>query len=327
MSEHRNKVVVVATPTSPILTHLLHALSHESNLEVTVLTRETSVGITSSNGHSHSHDHGHDHKHQNENSRPTHIETNFSATELETHLADTSTLICAFTGSDIHLTSAVIDASSKAGVKIFIPSEYSLDTSNAKIRELLPPYQTRFEIQEKLKESGMNWKAIYSGIVLEDGLKTDGVLGIDALWASVVVFPHDEETKIAVSTYRDIAKSIVEAVDWKGKVEGNQVHVCSFRASLDEIVAVVEKEIDRPLDRYEGVYEGAKKEAAARMKMGFFDGGVALLGRVAVWNDDVDAWSGWNEINIKAKDDWELEVRKVVKMVRNGEIGGGGCGC
>jgi hypothetical protein len=63
------------------------------------------------------------------------------------------------------------------------------------------------------------------------------------------------------------------------------------------------------------------------MKMGFFDGGVALLGRVAVWNDEVDAWSGWKEDVSEKEDGWKPEVRKVVRMVRDGEVGGGGCGC
>jgi hypothetical protein len=174
----------------------------------------------------------------------------------------------------------------------------------------------------------MNWKAIYSGSVLEEGLKTDGVLGIDVLWASVVVFPHREETKVAVSTYGDIAQFIVRVVSAGEKQSGNEVHMCTFRASLQEIVDVVEKEIDKPLDKYEGVYEGAKKEAAERMRMGVFDGGVALLGRVAVWNDDVDAWSRWKQEDVEVECDWVASVRKVVKMVRAGEINGGvGCGC
>jgi NmrA-like family len=257
----------------------------------------------------------------------THIQTSFSPSELESHLANTDTVICTLTGSDVHLTPSIIDASSKAGVQLFIPSEYGLDTSNPKIRELLPPYQTRFAIQEKLIQSGLNWKAIYSGIVLEDALKTDGVLGIDALWASVVVFPHKKDTKIAASTYGDIAKSIVEIISNTKTKEVCKVHMCSFQATLEEMVEMVEKEIEKPLDRYEGLYEGAKKEAAERMKMGYFDGGVALLGRVAVWNDEVDAWSGWQNGDVIMRTDWQVEVRKVTRMVRNGEIGGGGCGC
>lgn len=132
-----------------------------------------------------------------------------------------------------------------------------------------------------MKQSGINWIAIYSGIVLEDALKTDGVLGIDVLWASVVVFPHKKESKVALSTYREIAGSIADIVSGRESLERNELYVYSFKMSLEEIVAVVEAEIKKPLDRYEGDFEGAKREAAERMKLGYFDGGVALLGRVA----------------------------------------------
>jgi hypothetical protein len=78
---------------------------------------------------------------------------------------------------------------------------------------------------------------------------------------------------------------------------------------------------------YEGIYEGAKKEATERMRMGFFAGGVALLGRLAVWNDEVDAWSRWKQKDLEVEGDWLASVKRVVGMVRAGEINGGGCGC
>jgi hypothetical protein len=58
-----------------------------------------------------------------------------------------------------------------------------------------------------------------------------------------------------VSTYGDIARFIVCVVGKGGKQSGNEVHMCTFRASLQEIVDVVEKEIDRPLDKYEGIVD------------------------------------------------------------------------
>jgi hypothetical protein len=88
----------------------------------------------------------------------------------------------------------------------------------------------------------------------------------------------------------------------------------------------VEEEIDKKLDRYEGDLEGAKKEASERFKRGFFDGGVALMGRVATWDREVNAWSGWDNKNDN-DEGWEEEVKKVARLVRSGKIGGDGCGC
>jgi hypothetical protein len=303
-------------------------LSHEHTLEITVLTRETGLALELPTPHSH--DHG-NHEHQNGHehvSEIIHIKTSFSEAEVKTHLKGQDTVICILTGSDIHLTPLLITAASSSGVKLFIPSEYGLDTSNPKIRELLPPYKTRYEIQELLKTSGLTWRAIYSGLILEDALTTDGILGIDALWASVVVFPNAESTTVAISTYDDIAKAIVRiAIVGGGDAKAvNGVYSSRFRVGLEELVDAVEKEIDKKLDRYEGDLEGAKKEASERFKRGFFDGGVALMGRVATWDRDVNAWSGWQNDNENNKG-WEEEVMKVARLVRSGRIGGDGCGC
>lgn len=237
-------------------------------------------------------------------------------------------MICCLTGADFHLSLDLIEAAQNAGVKKFLPSEYGLDTGNEKIRSLLPPCQTRFEIQGRLKWSGMRWTAIYSGLMLEEALEANGVLDIDVLWASVAVFPHDEKIKVALSSYKDVANAIVEVIMDNGDGK-NEVYAAGFLKTLEEVITVVEKELGREVDRYEGSFEGARKEASDRMKMGYFDGGVALMGRVAAWDESVDAWGAWKNGSVaeRSGSNWEEEVARVVRGVRDGQIKGDGCGC
>lgn len=171
----------------------------------------------------------------------------------------------------------------------------------------------------------MRWRAIYSGIMLDEAMKTDGVFGIDVMWGSVVVFPGAGNLKVAVSTYDDVAKDIISVLDGSLASEGNEVYASTFTATLDDLVKVVEKELNRTLDRYEGDFDGARREAKERMQRGYFDGGVALMGRVAAWDSKVGAWENWSKSENTA--DWEKKVAKVAQQVRNGEIGGDGCGC
>lgn len=172
----------------------------------------------------------------------------------------------------------------------------------------------------------MRWTAVYSGIMLEEGMKTDGVLGVDVLWGSVVVFPHDEGMRVAVSTFEDVASTIVGVLEGGGGSDGKEeIYTSAFTASLNDIVGVVEKLLDKEVDRYEGDFEGARKEAQERMKRGYFDGGVALMGRVAVWDAEVGAWEKWQEKG-EVKD-WAEKVVEVARKVRNGDLGGDGCGC
>lgn len=171
----------------------------------------------------------------------------------------------------------------------------------------------------------MKWTAIYSGLVLEDALKTEGALGVDCLWGSVVRFSK-EEKKVALSSLEDIARTIVK-VATHDQANDDEVWTCSFQATLKEIVSVVEKKLDREFDVYEGSIEDAKREAKERMKGGYFDGGVALMGRVAVWEDGVNAWAGWQGSESAGQVGWQDAVGKTAVMVRSGESGGGGCGC
>ncbi|KAF8852233.1 hypothetical protein BDZ45DRAFT_695265 [Acephala macrosclerotiorum] len=318
-----HKVVVVATPASPLLPSLLHELSHKPNLSTTILTRETSISLLSHSSHSHSHND--DHAHFCTASEIQHIKIDFSVTELEKQLKGQDGVVCLFSGSDLHLSSMMVNAASSAKIKLFITSEFGLDTSNLKIRELLPPYQTRFEIQEKLRKSSVKWKAFYSGILLDEAMKTDGVFGVDVMWGSVVVFPGADSLKVAVSTYDDVAEKIISALEMKDGDEQNEAYTSTFTASLDDLVKIVEKELDKTFDRYEGDFDGARKGAKERMQRGYFDGGVALMGRVAVWDSEIGAWEKWSK-NENASG-WEKKVARVAQQVRSGEIGGDGCGC
>lgn len=256
-----------------------------------------------------------------------HIQTTFEDSELIELLQGIDTVICLFTGSDIHLSSPLISAASAAGVELFIPSEYGLDTSNPKIRELLPPYRIRFEIQDLLVKSNLRWTSLYNGLVLEEALSVDGVFGIDVLWASVSVFPHKKSSEVPISSYEIICNKILDVIsrDIAKEEIQNEIWACGFRVTLEEIIEVVEEQLEKPLDRYMGDFEGARKEAGERMKMGYFDGGVALMGKVAVWEEGISEWGDW-EGNIIMQG-WKEDVRRVVRLVRGGVNATGGCGC
>jgi len=309
---------------------VLHDLSHKSNLNITVLTRETAVEIpfisTSTHAHKRSLSNQKDEIHPSA-THFSHVETSFSDAELTEVFTGVDTIICLLSGADVHLSAPIIAAATAAGVGFFIPSEYGLDTSNLRIRELLPPYRTRFEIQQLLKNSGMRWKALYTGLVLEEAMKPDGILDLDLIWGSVAMFPNRANKKVAISSYKHIADEIVHTALTDGDLEqGNEIWKAGFQVTLEELVKVVEKELDRELDRYEANLGDSKKEAEERMKMGYFDGGVSLMGRVAAWDTNVDAWSNWRKQG-KGQASWEEDVERVVRMVRKGEVAGAGCGC
>ncbi|TVY31626.1 hypothetical protein LOCC1_G008516, partial [Lachnellula occidentalis] len=326
MSGNTRNIAVIATPTSQILPHLLHALSHSSAFKTIVLTRKTIIEIPFTTSALHSHSHSHSDSHETKNPSPAtnghhdhtststsgikHIQTDFSTPHLTAAIQDTHTIICLLHGSDTHLQPALISlctSPSLPNIRLFIPSEYGLDTSNPHIRSLLPPYATRFAVQELLRSQShsqsqshshshkrpLRWKAIYSGLPLEEALQPSGALGIDLLWSSISLFPGHDHTLLALSSYADIAGQIMSVILQQkdrhhhenenrqsgttipsgGENNKNEIHASAFRATLPQLIAVIEATLDKPLTRYEADIAGARQEAELRMARGFFDGG------------------------------------------------------
>jgi NmrA-like family len=87
-----------------------------------------------------------------------------------------SSLVEAFKGQDAVVSalgaagfveeSKIVDAAVKAGVKRFIPSEYSCDAQNAKTNALVPVFKLKVQTNEHLKaqeSKGLSWTAIVTG--------------------------------------------------------------------------------------------------------------------------------------------------------------------
>ena len=87
-----------------------------------------------------------------------------------------ASLVDAFKGQDAVVSAVgdaglaeeikIIDASVKAGVKRFLPSEYGNNSQNAKATALIPVFGLKVQINEHLKaqeSKGLTWTAILAG--------------------------------------------------------------------------------------------------------------------------------------------------------------------
>lgn len=157
-------------------------------------------------------------------------------------------------------------------------------------------------------------------------MKENGALGLDLQWGSASILSGCENTKVPFSTYHTISHAIVEAV-LRPEDTPKEQHVSSFAATLNEIIELVEKYLDKKLDRYEYDSASARKEAVERIKLGYFDGGVSLMSKVATWDSEIDAWASWQEGIATDRTGWENKVRQVVDKTIAGGTGANGCGC
>ncbi len=103
-----------------------------------------------------------------------------SATTIKADYESEEDLVRAFKGQDAIVSivggagfsqqRTFIDAAIKAGVKRFLPSEYSTNTRSQAVRELLPLFQAKQDILDYLREkdgTGLTWTGLAVGPLLD----------------------------------------------------------------------------------------------------------------------------------------------------------------
>jgi hypothetical protein len=99
------------------------------------------------------------------------IETDYTHESLVKILRGQDAVISAIGATGFLGQKAVIDAAITAGVKRFLPSEFSADTLSDAVLSLVPAFVPKREILDYLKEkesTGLTWTGLVVGPLLDD---------------------------------------------------------------------------------------------------------------------------------------------------------------
>lgn len=94
------------------------------------------------------------------------VDESYPEEELVTAFRGQDAVVLTIPVSDIQKNKALVDASIKAGVKRFIPSEFGSDTSSDEVVEKVPFFYPKREINKYLQskeDSGLTWTGIITG--------------------------------------------------------------------------------------------------------------------------------------------------------------------
>ncbi|KAM0713470.1 hypothetical protein Q7P37_010432 [Cladosporium fusiforme] len=138
---------------------------------------------------------------------------------------------------------ALIDAAVQAGVKRFLPSEYGVDNTNSKARELSPVFDMKGEVIEYLREKegeGLEWTAVPTGMWLEWALDpSHPFIGIDIRAHTAEIWSR-EPYKFSFTTLSTAADAIRLILSHPASTRNRVVPVQNFSLSQADIVAVLE---------------------------------------------------------------------------------------
>ncbi|KAI1458815.1 NmrA-like family protein [Annulohypoxylon moriforme] len=220
------KVVVVGASTSGMANlgaSVVEELKADGNFEITVVSRKSSPTAT-------------------EGVNLIKVDDSFPPDEL----------VKAFTGQDaVVMTTSFqlfgqedkfIDAAVKAGVKRFIPSDFTSNTRSADTLALFPMMGGKARVNSTLQSkqsTGLTWTAISTGIFLDIALMS-GFLGYDLKEHTATIW-DDGNVKFSVSTKRNVAKAITRVLRNPEVTANQHIYVSSLETTMNEILSGLEK--------------------------------------------------------------------------------------
>lgn len=152
---------------------------------------------------------------------------------------------------------ALIDASIKAGVKRFIPSEYGADASIQEIRDI-PYLRSKGIVQDHITKSGLSYTFLYTGPFLEWALLKGFFLNPDNADAHVW---NGGDIPIGTTLLSDVGLAIVNTLLNPSETENRHLYVASRVTTQNETLAAVRK--SRPEIKFSVVPRDLESSLAA----------------------------------------------------------------
>ncbi|EED12198.1 conserved hypothetical protein [Talaromyces stipitatus ATCC 10500] len=234
----------------------------EENFQVTGVTRETSKATLPEG--------------------VRHVKTDYSAASLQEAFKGQDAVVGAIgsitPGEALTLQKPLIDAAIAAGVKVFFPSEYGIDTSDHASKDYIPFLVDKIETLDyiKTKQDKISWTAIVSGGMFDWGLDIPGFGGLNIPAGTATIFdggniPYEATTLAQVG--RAIAKSLK-----KPELTKNQyVYVNSFTVTQNQVLAAIEKASGKKFKTSESTVEELFSGGAEQWKSGNPMGVLAMI--------------------------------------------------
>ncbi|CAG9975064.1 unnamed protein product [Clonostachys byssicola] len=232
------------------------------------------------------------------------IETDYSEDSiiaaLKGHDAVVSTVSSIAVGQALAFQKTIVDAAIKAGVKVFIPSEFGIDTANPKAPKIVPFLQDKVDTLNyiKSKQGSISWIAVITGSMFDWGLNIPGFGGFNVGARTATLFDGGNVAYEATNldqVGRGIAKSL-KNID----VTRNQyVYINSFTVTQNDVLHALERATGEKFEVSQGTARGLWETGAEQVKNGNPLGTLAQIssaiygeGGAANYSVDKGLWNG-----------------------------------
>lgn len=199
----------------------------------------------------------------------------------------------------LDLQKSLIDNAIAAGVKIFVPSEYGVDTSDRSSPNFIPFLEGKIAILDFLRErqDNISWFALVTGSLFDWGLKIPGFGGWD-LGARTATIYDGGDVPYEATTLDQVGRAITKSLKCSGHTRNQFVYVNSFTVTQNEVLKALEKVTGDKFVVSQGIVEDLWQGGATHLKEGQPLGVLAMIagtiygkGRLANYSKTKGLWN------------------------------------
>ncbi|GJC90180.1 bifunctional pinoresinol-lariciresinol reductase 1 [Colletotrichum liriopes] len=211
-----------------------------------------------------------------------HLTTDFSETSLleafRNQDAVVSTISSIQSGGALVLQKTLVDAAIAAGVKVFVPSEYGIDTADVTAPKYIPFLSDKIEAIRYLKEQQdkISWTALITGSMFDWGLNIPGFGGFNVAARTVTIFDGGN-VPFEATNLDQVGKAIAKSLGRPDLTRNQYVYVNSFTVTQYEILKALEKATGDKFAVSQGSVEGLWQEGATQVEQGQPLGTLAMI--------------------------------------------------
>ncbi|PYH64490.1 aromatic alcohol reductase [Aspergillus vadensis CBS 113365] len=204
--------------------------------------------------------------------------TDFSPSSLRSLLREQDVLISAVGGTAFTEQKKFIDAAIEAGVKRFIPSEFSTSSEDDAVIELLPLFRQKRDIINYLKEKeedGLSWTGIATSGLFDWGLAS-GFLGFDIKTKSAVIWDGGV-TSFTLTNQEQLGKTVLSVILRLEETKNCFLYIASVETTQNEVLKTLEEVTESRWAVMETTTQEQVAEGLKKLGAGDISGAFALV--------------------------------------------------
>lgn len=248
------------------------------------------------------------------------VNTDYSASSLREAFkgqnAVISTLSSTVPGS-LDLQKSLIDASIEAGVAIFVPSEYGVDTSDLAAPNFIPFLAEKIAIVDYIKErqDKISWIALITGSLFDWGLKIPGFGGLDVGARTVTIYDGGD-VPYEATNLDQVGRAIAKSLKRPEITRNQYVYVNSFTVTQNEVLRGLEKVTGEKFVVSQSTVGDLWQGGATQLKEGRPQGLLAMIAGTIYGRGGLANYSAtkglWNEKIGLAQEDLDKTLESLI---------------